>query len=145
MVDHKLCQVDLTADSPVLRLTAHLLQIELPQPAHQVGDGGAVLSRTPGPSLLLVHLTALKAESEMLARACLLPFQLMQRLLEFTRNVLLKSALKPVARYLLHRQVHHLIAIATTMVVNQCLEPTHLTEIQTRGSDRRLEAMQDLQ
>jgi hypothetical protein len=144
MVDHKLCQVDSMADLPVPRLTVHLLQIELPQPAHQAGDGGAVLSRTPDLSLLLVHLTALKAESEMLARACLLPFQPMQRLLEFTRNVLLKSALKPVVRYLLHRQVHHLIAMATTMVVSQCLEPTPLTEIQTRGSDKRLEVMQDL-
>jgi hypothetical protein len=144
MVDHKLYQVDSMDDSPVLRLTVHLLQIELPQPAHQVGDGGAVLSRITDLLLLLVHLTALKAESEMLARVCHLPLQLMQHLLEFTRNVLLKSALKPVVRYLLHRQVHHLIAMATTMVVSQCLEPTPLTEIQTRGSDKRLEVMQDL-
>jgi hypothetical protein len=83
----------------------------------------------------------------MLAMACLLPLQLMQHLLEFTRNVLLKSALKPVVQYLLLHQVHHLIAIVITMgmVVSQCLEPTLLTEIQTRGSGRRLEAMRDLQ
>jgi hypothetical protein len=147
MVDHRLFQVDSTADLLVPKPRDRPLQIDPLLLAHHQHVGEEATSRMLVQLLLQAHLEAPGADSEMLvlARTCPLPRQSMQLLQAFIPSVLLRSVVA-VTRYLpLLRDNHHMgPAIAMDMADSQWVEQTLLI-VPILVHDKHLEGILVLQ
>lgn len=144
-VGHKLCQVDLL----VPMLNDRPPQIDLLLRVHRQEEGEEAMSRMLVQLLLLAHLEVPGAGFEMLAPAktCSLLLRSMQPLQVFILNVLLRSVVVVVIRYLpLPLQGNHLmgLAIATGMADSPWVEQT-LSTVPALAHDKHLEATLGLQ